>query len=265
MLVNYKIQGLEQSSTTASLCSHEEGDSGQDPLYHKFVLFGLHLQVSGEGVGTTSCACDVNWALVEADFAVLLSGDSGNEHDWKLWMEILQDHIGEVTLLTASAKLPSGAFEEESMDVSTVLCDLRNLFWISDVGDIGLEGHVIKGEALLSGCDLHDGSQEGHWVEQTRDPEGLWLNEFLAVFIELEHSQEEVVPPSKKVFQGEVGIFNPWSWLCVDEEGSGQVFHVLSDVQSTTETGSKIFKRFSDGEGKQVHSLAFLKADNDIW
>jgi len=30
--VNYKIQGVEHGSTTASLSSHEERDSGQDPV-----------------------------------------------------------------------------------------------------------------------------------------------------------------------------------------------------------------------------------------
>ena len=103
------------------------------------------------------------------------------------------------------------------MDVATIIWNFLHIVGISDVYHIGLQAHVIKWKLISSSGGLHDGSQERHWVEKTRNPKGFWSDQFLRVIDKLPNSELEIIEPVWKRFKREVGVLDPKSWLLVEE------------------------------------------------
>lgn len=48
-----------------------------------------------------------------------------------------------------------------------------DFFWSFEEGNSGLEGHVIQRQEFFSGGVLHDGSEEGHRVEEVAEAKCL--------------------------------------------------------------------------------------------
>lgn len=127
----------------SSLGGHEKGATGQDPLLGVRVLT-LHLQASLENEGRATHRRHVHGALIHAQGDELSAGHCGHMHDRELGMELLQDHLLEVTLFTTAATFPSGTFKEETVDIGTSSSELWEVGDVLGVEDCGLEHHLIK-------------------------------------------------------------------------------------------------------------------------
>ena len=112
--------------------------------------------------------------------------------------------------------LPSCSFKDKSVDVGSVFRVGVDLFGVLHEGNVGLEGHVIKGQNLFSGSGLHDGSEETHGVEEVTDAEGVRSDQLCAPFVELSTAVDEFVEPQTKVLPAGVGFFFPGSRHFVD-------------------------------------------------
>jgi hypothetical protein len=55
------------------------------------------------------------------------------------------------------------------MDVHSVFRKGFNFFVVSELGDVGLQFHVVQREQVFSGSDLHNSGQVRHGVEEVRD------------------------------------------------------------------------------------------------
>jgi hypothetical protein len=103
------------------------------------------------------------------------------------------------------------------MNIGTVFCFLGNILGLFDVENCSLQLHVIESQSISSGCDLHNGCQVGHWIEQSTNPKGYWSDKFLTVFLKLCDSKDQIIEPVKEVFLRGIGILLPKCWYLVDE------------------------------------------------
>lgn len=55
------------------------------------------------------------------------------------------------------------------MDVHSVFRIAFHFFMIPELGDIGLQLHVVQRKQVFSGSDLHNSGQVRHGVEKVRD------------------------------------------------------------------------------------------------
>lgn len=55
------------------------------------------------------------------------------------------------------------------MDVHSVFRKAFHFFMSPELGDIGLQLHVVQRKQVFSGSDLHNSGQVRHWVEEVRD------------------------------------------------------------------------------------------------
>ena len=81
-------------------------------------------------------------------------------------MQFLRFLVNQVPSVALSSEFPGRTFEEKSVNVSSVLSGCGDILRTLELGHVGLYGHVIQRHSLLSGCELHNGSQEGHGVEE---------------------------------------------------------------------------------------------------
>lgn len=134
----------------------------------------LHLEPCSEDDGSATSSGSVDGALVEALGLSLGTGSGSHVHDGQDGMQLLQLHLSEVALLATAAILPTSTFKEEAGNVGTILSELRVFSFVLGVGNIGNQAHVIERKTLLTGSHLHDGSQVGHGVEKSRNPDNRW-------------------------------------------------------------------------------------------
>jgi hypothetical protein len=126
-------------------------------------------------------------------------------HDGELGMKLLQDHLLEVTLFCTTAKLPSGTFKEETVDVSTRSSKFREFSSVLGVENSGLQQHLIKRKSVSTGSHLLNGSQVRHGIEKTRDPNNWGSDKLLLPCLKLYDTQEAIREPINKSLLGEVG------------------------------------------------------------
>ena len=84
-------------------------------------------------------------------------------------MEFFWTLLNEIAFLAWGSQLPCSTFEDDTVNVSSVLGVVVNLLGCFEKSYSGFESHVIKRKEFFSGCDLHDGCKEGHGVEEVAD------------------------------------------------------------------------------------------------
>jgi len=179
-------------------------------------------------------------------------------------MQVLEGLVGKVTLFATTAHFPVGSFQEETVDEGTVLGSLQ-LVGVSLVLDDRLQDDAVKGKLLLPSSDLHDSRQEGHWVEQARDPQAGWGLYHVGPVLELGVTTDHVCEPIVETLLREVGNLCPAVWNESERKRSGQLVHGVSDVESTLQSHVKLGQRDSNRAGEQVHALALLESNDPHW
>ena len=71
-------------------------------------------------------------------------------------------------------KIPSGTFNEHTIDVATVFGLLFDVFVGDVIEELEIEGELIDGDGVLSGKVLEHTGNESLREEETGDPEDLW-------------------------------------------------------------------------------------------
>lgn len=191
-----------------SLGAHDDGGSGKDPLAGSLLL-RLKLEASSEDEGRSTTGGHVNGARVDSRGLLVLARDGSHVDNGKDWMELLQLLVHEVALLFTSAILPSGTFKEETIDVGTLLGEVREVLDLVSVLDFGPEADVIERKVLGTGSHLHDSREVGHGIEESRDPEHVRGLDIVGPFLQLGHSDEKLSEPFNEKLLSWVGGSSP--------------------------------------------------------
>jgi len=112
-----------------SVCSHNHGDTGQNPLVSRGV-FGFHLDVSNHDESWATLLGDVDRTFIVASLHALVGLDGSHPADRHLGVEFFQRLLRQVTLLITLADLPFGTFKEEAIDECAIFSgslDLRSV------------------------------------------------------------------------------------------------------------------------------------------
>lgn len=182
-------------SYNCSFGGQEESNTGQDPLFLISVLT-LHGDIEeGYQVSSTSVCCEVNGAIVTSYSGSIGFADRSNMNYGHFGGKLFQYHLIKVSLLTVTAIFPASSFERESIYVSTSLWKLSNVSGVETVGDIGSQAHLIKRLVSCTSSDLHDGGQERHGVEKSRNPKYIGGYELFRPALKLCASQDKIFEP----------------------------------------------------------------------
>lgn len=68
--------------------------------------------------------------------------------------------------------VPASSLQEETMDIGAIARCTRDFIRVL-LQHFSLQDHLVKRPFLAASSGLHDGSEERHGVEETRDPHGL--------------------------------------------------------------------------------------------
>merc|ERR1712070_180589 len=179
-------------------------------------------------------------------------------------MELLQDHLLEVALLATTAAFPSSTFKEEAVDISAALSKCGQISNVLRVQNICLQLHLIKRKTAGTGSHLLDGSQVGHWVEQTSEPHNNRRGKLLGPSLKLLDTEEKVREPVNESLIGEVRDWHPRVRNLVEVERRRSCLHSVGDVELTLKASVQLQQACLNFLGKHVHALALLEAHNDV-
>jgi hypothetical protein len=119
--------------------------------------------------------------------------------------------------------------------------------------------YVIEFLLILTCGELHDGGEEGHWVEEVGDADRFGHNHILGPLHELLVAELEVIVPGGEGFLGGV-VLSPTVGDSVEHEGDLEGFHGIGHVEGTLETEIEFVDGSEDILDEVVHALAFLQA-----
>lgn len=150
------------------------------------------------------------------------------------------------------------------MDVAAFIRVLLNFSVVFDLSHIGLENHVIQRQSLFSGSSLHNGSQEGHRIEQVGNTHTQRSYQLFGPFLQLSVSIYQIIEPENQRLFGRIGYFGPILRHFVDLETLRQGFHGISHIESTSDSQFQVFQRLVDFLQKEVHSFTFLDSHHNM-
>jgi hypothetical protein len=144
-------------------CSKSIGDTfniedKSDTSKHPFLGWEFGLELSGENIGVTSVFCLVDWALIDTLINLLSGGkisgsavDDWDDREKFLWSRFFK---------LSNSGIPSGTFNLETKDVSTLFAWWKISLPIELFEDICLDSKLVKLLLFLSGVDLLNSCQE---------------------------------------------------------------------------------------------------------
>jgi hypothetical protein len=207
----------------------EQGDSTLHPVL--LIVLLLHQQgdvhdevgrVTSGGQGTSTSRSLVDGASVAVpaiDFTHLGRLEPDVRH---LSVEDLRMRLGQHIVLAA----PSAAFQEETVDIGTILGSGLKVVLLRVAHDLEIEIDLINWDNMLSGIVLLDTCQETLCEEETREPESLRGTIIYPVLHELE-SLDEVENPRSERLQRWEGLLGPLSRYLIVKESISDGLKVL--------------------------------------
>jgi hypothetical protein len=108
------------------------------------------------------------------------------------------------------------------------------------VSDIGSKAHFIEGLASGTSSNLHNGSQERHRVEKTREPKHNRSSKLFGPGLKLSASQNQVFKPNEQTLLGEIGNSLPARGNGVHVKRVSELLHGFSNVKGSLETSIKV-------------------------
>ena len=112
-------------------------------------------------------------------------------NDWHQRIQFLQLGLCNA----AQVDIPASSLHVETMDVSSFPGGLTYLLLVL-LGDVADQAHLVQRQLVLSGRTLHDRRQEGLWVEEAGQPDGVWKVEVRGPGLQLLDPQEQVRVPA---------------------------------------------------------------------
>jgi len=108
------------------------------------------------------------------------------------------------------------------------------------VSDIGSEAHFIEGLVGSTSSNLHNGSQERHRVEETREPKHNRGGKLFGPRLKLSASNNQVFHPNEQSLLGEIGNSLPAWGDGVHVKRVSELLHGFSDVKGSLKTSIKV-------------------------
>lgn len=196
-------------SVWQGLTLQKKGNSSKDP----FAGLLLTLQVESPDECWTSGLCLVDWTLIDVPSVLPVDWDGPDKDDRHCRRQLLQscfiDH--------ARLHVPSGSLHKQAVDVSTFsgrACHVLTSF----LCDVTLQTHAIQWPLVFTSHLLHDGCEEGLWVEESSEPDSSRKLEVRWPGLQLLHSQQKISIPCSQTIQGWISLLVPALWDKVHEE-----------------------------------------------
>ena len=195
----------------------------------------LGLEVEGPHKRGTPLPRLVHGTLVHVLGLLLVHGDGPDEDDRDGRRELLQPGLLDESRL----RVPPGPLHEQAVDVGPLPRGAGEVLPVL-LGHVALEAHLVQRPLVLAGHGLHDGREEGLWVEEPRQPYARGHVEVAHPGLQILYPEQEVSVPRSKPVEGRVSTLGPTLWHAVQVKRVLEAFHVSCDRQFTLGEGEGI-------------------------